>query len=130
MEIVISVIGALSAIVVATVGAFMANKNSNVLQIRKLKQEHYILFFEALHNNAAYNGEHNTLEKYTFYRDKLFVVGSEQVIKALVKYEDSGMGLNNPEHDELLTALIKAIRKDLKIKDKDFPSVYLKKANK
>lgn len=42
MDIIISVIGALTAIIVASVGAFLANRNSNVLQLRKLKEAHYV----------------------------------------------------------------------------------------
>lgn len=127
MEIVISIIGALSAIIVATVGAFMANKNSNVLQIRRLKEEHYISYIEAVHKMAANVGDRKFISEYTFYRDKLFIVGSEKVIKEILKYENEAVGKENNLHDEYLTNVIRAIRQDLKIKDKDFPIVYLKK---
>jgi len=76
IEIIISIVGALSALTVAAVGAVMVNKNNNKLQIRKLKESHYISFFEALHNNAANNDE-QSLEQYTYYRDKLLLVGCE-----------------------------------------------------
>ena len=127
MEIVISIIGALSAVAVATVGAFMANKNSNVLQIRKLKEEHYISYMEALHNLATDNNDRELVSKYTYHRDKLFIVGSEKVIRCILKYEEKAVGKDNNLHDEYLTDIVKAIRNDLKIKDKKFPNIYLKK---
>lgn len=110
MEIVISVIGALSAIIVATVGALMANKNSNVLQIRKLKEDHYISYVEALHNLAGNNNDSELVGNYTYHRDKLLIVGSEKVIRCVLNYEEEAVGKNNGLHDEYLTRIIKAIR--------------------
>lgn len=43
-------------------------------------------------------------------------------------YEHEAVGKTNDLHDKYLTELIKEIRKDLKIKDKNFPGIYLKKA--
>ncbi|MGC2871851.1 hypothetical protein ACDL92_00965 [Ihubacter sp. mB4P-1] len=53
MEIVISILGAISAILVAVIGAIFSNRNNTTLQLRKLKEEHYISYIEALHNLAA-----------------------------------------------------------------------------
>ena len=51
-EVLISVVGAFTAITVSVIGAYLANKNSIVLQTRKLKEEHYVSYFETLHNLA------------------------------------------------------------------------------
>jgi hypothetical protein len=51
----ISVLGAVTSIAVAFIGAWFANRNSIVLQIRKLKEDHYIAYIEALHNLASEN---------------------------------------------------------------------------
>ena len=48
----------------------------------------------------------------------------------IINYKNNGMELNNPRHDELLTDFVKAIRKDLNIKDKNFPNIYIKVARK
>ena len=53
MELYISIIGAIVAIIVSVLGAILANKNTIILQTRKLKEEHYIAYIEALHNYAA-----------------------------------------------------------------------------
>jgi len=42
MELYISIVGAVVAILVSILGALLANKNNIKLQTRKLKEEHYI----------------------------------------------------------------------------------------
>lgn len=120
MEINIAIVGALSAITVSVIGALLTQKNSIVLEYRKLKEAHYVQYIEALHTLAADN--RNT-SHYTFARDKLLIVANENVIKKMLSYENN---LKN-NHDYYLTELIKAIRKDLNIKDKNFPPIFLKK---
>jgi hypothetical protein len=44
----------------------------------------------------------------------------------MVKYENEGVGKGVDIHDEYLTELIKALRSDLKIRDKHFPKIYMK----
>ena len=127
MDIIISVIGALTAIIVASVGAFLANRNSNILQLRKLKEAHYVSYIEALHNLGAENQKKESIQNYTYYRDKLFIIANEEVIRNILKYEEEAVGKPNDLHDEYLTEVVKSIRKDLKIKDKKFPTIYLKK---
>lgn len=127
MEIIISVLGAISAVIVAVIGAILSNKNSNMLQLRKLKEEHYISYIESLHNLAANNSSRDAISKYTYNRDKLLIVGSEEVVKSILQYENEAVGKETDFHDEFLTNIVKAIRQDLKIKDKNFPQIYLKK---
>jgi len=127
-ELIISILGAITAIIVSIVGAWLSNKNNVTLQLRKLKEEHYISYIEALHNIAADNHDKEAIERYVFSRDKLFIMASENVIRKMIKYEEEAVGKQNNLHDVFLTELIKAIRKDLHINDKDFPIVYLKKS--
>lgn len=127
MEILISIIGAISAIIVAIIGAILAYRHNNALQVFKLKEEHYISYIEALHNLAANNTDKECVRKYTYYRDKLLIVGSEAVVRAVLLYEEKAVGTTNALHDKYLTDMVKKIRKDLKIKDKQYPSIYLKK---
>ena len=127
MEIIISVLGAISAIIVAIIGAILSNKNSNMLQLRRLKEEHYISYIESLHNLAANNSSQDAISKYTYHRDKLLIVGSEDVVKNILEYENKTVGKESSLHDKYLTNIVKAIRKDLKIKDKSYPHIYLKK---
>lgn len=127
-EIYISVFGAMSAIIVSIIGAWLANRNSIILQTRRLKEHHYIAYIEALHNLAAFNSDKEAVKSYVFARDKLLLMANEVVIRKMLLYEEKAVGKQNTLHDEYLTNLIKEIRKDLKIKDYDFPDIYLKKA--
>lgn len=123
----ISILGAFSAISVSIIGALLANRSSIILQTRKLKEDHYVAYIEALHNLASDNSNGDYTKKYVFARDKLFLIASEDVIKKMLLYEEEAVGKANDLHDKYLTELIKSIRKDLKIADKEFPKVYLKK---
>src|SRR5580698_9100639 len=123
-EIYISIIGATAAITVSVIGAFLANRNSIVLQTRKLKEEHYVAYIEALHNLGV---DKDTKHNYVFARDKLFIVASEDVIKKMLQLEKETFEKPNELQDLYLTELIKSIRTDLKLKDKKFPQVGLKK---
>ena len=116
MEIIISVLGAISAVIVAVIGAILSNKNSNMLQLRKLKEEHYISYIESLHNLAANNSSRDAISKYTYHRDKLLIVGSEEVVKSILQYENEAVGKETDFHDEFLTNIVKAIRPCLKNK--------------
>jgi len=126
----ISIIGALAAILVSVIGALLANRNTIILQTRKLKEEHYIAYIEALHNLAAENKNNDFVRNYVFARDKLLLIASETVINKMILYEEKAVGKENNLHDQYLTELIKSIRKDLKIIDKSFPNIYLKKWDK
>jgi hypothetical protein len=99
------------------------------LQTRKLKEDHYVFYIEALHDLAANNLNKEANKKYVFARDKLFIIASEAVIKKILIYEEQAVGKTNDSHNIYLTEIIKAIREDLKIKDKSFPTVGFLKAN-
>jgi hypothetical protein len=44
----ISILGAFSAILVSIIGAWFANLNNIVLQTRKLKEDHYITYYRSI----------------------------------------------------------------------------------
>jgi hypothetical protein len=123
-EIYISIIGATAAIIVSVIGAFLANKNSIILQTRKLKEEHYVAYIEAVHNLTENTTE--SIKRYVYERDRLFIIASEEVVRNVIKYEEEGVGKGANTHDKYLTELVKSIRKDLKLSDKDFPKIYFK----
>lgn len=123
IEIYISIFGALTAVAVSVISALLANRNSISLQTRKLKEDHYIDFIEACHNNGA----HNDIEGYTLARDKMFLIAKEIVIKKLLDFESKGIGQEAEKHDYYLTEMIKEIRKDLGLRDNDFPQISLQK---
>jgi len=127
IEIYISIFGALTAIIVSIVGALLTKRNSIILQTRKLKESHYVAYIEAPHSLASNNQSSQASKDYTFNRDKLFLVASEEVIAKMLDFENKAVGKESDLHDQYLTELVREIRKDLKIKDKNFPKISLKK---
>ncbi len=130
MEIVVAIIAGLFSICVAIFGSVFININNAKLQTRKLKEEHYVRYLEAVHNLAEDNKSMQALKAYTLHRDKMFIVASEEVVKAMLTYEEAAVGKASDEHDKYLTKLVVAIRKDLKIRDRSFPQIYLKASKK
>jgi hypothetical protein len=125
-SLVISILGAISAILVSVIAAFLANRNNLVLQTRKLKEDHYISYIEALHYLNADNNGKDVIKNYVFARDKLFIIASENVINKLLAYEEAMPKVTSKEQEIYLTELIKSIRADLKLTDKNFPHIYFK----
>ena len=126
MDIIIAIIGAATSLSIAVFGAIYLNVNNVKLQNRKLKEEHYVNYITALHLLAENNNDKKTMENYTLHRDKIFIIASNEVINAILKYEKDGVGQPPAQHDALLTQIYLLIRKDLKIKDKNFPTLSLK----
>jgi hypothetical protein len=124
----ISIIGAFSAIIVSTIGAWLTNRNSIILQVRKLKEEHYVAYIEALHNLSSDNNNKHYDKEYVFARDNLFLIASENVIKKMIAYENNGITGTLEAHDKHLTSLVISIRKNLKLKDRNFPTIYFRKS--
>ena len=101
MELYISIIGAIVAIIVSVLGAILANKNTIILQTRKLKEEHYIAYIEALHNYAASDiNDKDALKNYVYMRDKLLLIANEKVIIKLLEFEDKGVGKTTDLHNK------------------------------
>lgn len=129
MELTISIIGAVVAIIVSVVGAYLANRNSIILQTRKLKESHYINYVSSLHNLCAYNDNKEVVAEYVKARDVLFTVATTEVISRIIEFEHYVDGCKtNDNHDKHLTLVIEAIRKDLKLSNKNLPLLYFKHA--
>lgn len=127
MELVIAIIGAIISISVAVLGAILSLRSNIVLKNRTLKESYYTRYIDALHDLASNNKSSETLTDYAKARDELLIIANEQVINSLLLYEEKAVGKSCDRHDEYLTTLIRAIRKDLKLKDKNFPTIRLVK---
>lgn len=124
-ELTISIVGAIVAILVSVIGAVLANRNSIILQTRKLKESHYMDYITALHNYTTSNGaDKKAAFRYTESRNTLFTIASEEVAVCIIEFEKHSFGCNDPIiFNRYLTELIKAIRKDLRLSNKKFPAV-------
>ena len=115
---------ALGGITVSIINAFSLDKNNKMLRLRKLKKQHYISYIESLDNFMKNTADEIAKSKYTSSRNKLFVIGSEEVVRCILKYEKEVVRKSCEHHDEYLTDIIKAVRKDLHITDKCFPDIH------
>jgi hypothetical protein len=125
MELTISIIGASVAIVVSLIGAWLANRNVIALQTRILKEQYYIDFVNAIHELCS---DETLIANYVKARDVLITVASSDVVCKIFDYEMKGTAQPHDIHDKYLTELMKAIRRDLKISNKNFPTIFFKKA--
>lgn len=123
MELFISLIGAVVAISVAILGAILTNRNNIRLQKSKLKEEHYIAYISALHYLATDAQNKDFKNEFTRSRDELMLIANVDVINKLLEYERAFQYGGSQE--EAYTNLIKAFRKDLKLKNNDLPLLGL-----
>jgi ABC-type bacteriocin/lantibiotic exporter with double-glycine peptidase domain len=127
MSLIIAVIGALSSIIISILGAVLSYRYNKLLQLKELKKSYYIDYIVSLHNFMTENNNREFIKKYTYNRDKLLIVGSEEVVRNILQYENECAGKKSILHDKYLTDIMKSIRKDLDIKDKSYPKIDFKK---
>jgi DNA polymerase elongation subunit (family B) len=123
MELLIAVIGALTSVIIAIVGACLSIRQNIYIKNRQLKEEHYINYITCLHKLMSDNESKIAKENYTLARDTLFLVANENVVKSIIEYEEKNVGKVCALHDQYLTNIVKAIRNDLKIKDSNYPTI-------
>lgn len=127
MELTIALIGAVISVIIAVLGAVLSLRSNIVLKNRALKESYYTRYIGALHNLASDNKSSQALADYTKVRNEILIIANEQVVNALLVYEEKAVGKTCDRHDEYLTTLIEAIRRDLGLKDKNFPRIRLVK---
>lgn len=125
MDYLISIIGAGVSVFIAVAGVILNYVFSIKLKEKALKEEQYIGYFNALHNLGTDNYNNEFKSQYTAQRDRLIIIASPKVIKAIVDFE-SNIG-NKEEENKHFNIVVKAIRKDLKKSNKNLPNLSLKK---
>lgn len=103
MELVIAIIGAIISISIAILGAILSLRSNIVLKNRTLKERYYTRYIDALHDLASKNTSLKNHTAYTKARDELLIIANEQVITALLLYEEKTVGKLCDRHDEYLT---------------------------
>lgn len=130
IELIISIVSAASAILVAVIGSLLARRSSLALQSQKLKEDYYLANIEAINLLSSDNTRPEYLDKYSASRNRLLVVASAEVVNAILLFEKEAMGKFNPQHNELLTDILKAIRSDLGLSNRLYPTTGLIKSGK
>lgn len=121
----ISLIGAAVAVVVSLLSAFFAYRTSIILRTRELKESHYLNYITALHNYTTSNGKNKEAAlRYTETRNIIFAIASEDVAVNIIEFEKHAFGCKELSiFNQYLTQLVKSIRKDLMLKNKNLPII-------
>lgn len=133
MELFISVLGIISAIITVALTNYYSKKNQLKFEERKLKEAHYINYINAISNNVISSNTEDSRNKFADCQNKLLLVGSADVVNKLMIFHDyiKPPRLENfsvEVHDQLLTDLIKAMRHDLFLSskvNKKYPNIHL-----
>lgn len=127
LSILISLIGASSAILVAAIGALLNKKNAVTLRTRQLKESHYVNYINAISHLSMDNNSRTYLREYASNRNNILVVASPKVVNAILEYENKAIGKLDPDQNALLTNVITAIRKDLELSNTSYPVIQFVK---
>ena len=134
MEILIALIGTASAVITVAITNYFAKKNQAKLEERKLKEEYYLAFIEALSSSAIFEPTDEVKDKISDAQNRLLLIASPLVVEKLMIFHDYVMPSNRhlhpklEKHDDLLRELIMAMRFDLfqnyKI-NTNYPAIHL-----
>lgn len=134
IEVLIPIIGVIAAIISAALSYYFTKKNQMSIEERKLKEEYYTDFIKAV-SGVVVQSDEKSKDDLADKQNRLLLIGSSEVVTKLLIFHDyikpesqEKNGFDSSRHDELLTELLKAMRKDLykhkKIND-NYPLVHL-----
>ncbi|WP_417433363.1 hypothetical protein [Kiloniella sp.] len=127
-NVLISIISASAAIVVAAFTYWATKQREREAEWRKEKLGHYKDYFAALAANVGAHSSHESSKRYAIAFNTVGLFASQEVINCLHNYQYltrlQADKVPRDEHDKLLTELVLAIRKDLKLKPKDDVSSF------
>jgi hypothetical protein len=133
MEALIALIGTATAVITVAITNYYSKKNQLQLEERKLKEEYYLSFLEALSKSAILK-TNNIRDNFSDAQNRLLLIASPLVVEKLMIFHKYIMPSNihlHPQlerHDELLRDLLLAMRADLfqnKKVNKNYPEIYL-----
>lgn len=133
MELIIAIIGTITAVVTVCLTNYFAKKNELVFEERRVKEKYYFEYLECISNNINFGNENDTLNENKAF-NKLILIANIDVLKSLYEFQNlriSNLKYNNienyeEEYNKIFKKLIKNIRKDLYGKnEKKFPEIYL-----
>jgi hypothetical protein len=126
-NLVIAIISAAVSLLVPVITVRAMRRNEIILQNKRLKEDYYAKLLEGI----SLATDDKPLKEYVLNRNKIWVAASEDVIQALLSYEE----IVKPDVDmqvfqEAYSKLVATMRKDLGMKDKKLPLLHLRVANK
>ncbi|GAB1261814.1 hypothetical protein [Aurantivibrio plasticivorans] len=122
-NILVAIISGSVAIIVAAFSYWSAKEREREAEWRKEKLGHYKEFITALASSVGSFGAPEAKKRYAIAFNTVGLFASHEVITRLHEYQEvtrlPAGELDQETHDSLLSKLVLAIRKDLKLKPKD-----------
>lgn len=132
MQVIVSIIGTITTIITIILTNYLSKKKELKFSERKLKENYYLQYINAISNNANYNDVKSVLEENKAFNN-LILISSETVLKKLYEFQTlridhfkkNSISNYNEEYDRLFTELIREIRNDLYNKKENIPNIYI-----
>ena len=139
VQIIITAIGIITAIITASLSYYYAKKNQLEADERRLKEKYYLAYIQAVSDMVVAQDREKASASMAEAQNQLLLIGSTDVVSSVLRFHDYVKPSNMEQrattpdiHDELLTEIMKAMRKDL-YKDKNinegYPIVHLSGRN-
>lgn len=127
-NVLISIISASAVIIVASITYWSTKQREREAEWRKEKLGHYKEYFAALAANVGAHSNSESSKRYAIAFNTVGLFASQEVINCLHSYQDltrlPAERVPRDEHDKLLTILVLAIRRDLKLKPRDNAATF------
>lgn len=133
IDLLIPVIGIIVAAVSAGVTYYFAKKQQISADESRLKEKYYLNYIEAVSNIVISDSSDKARDQLADAQNQLLLVGSADVVARLMIFHDyikpsNSNNFVSEKHDELLTDLLKSMRKDLYKNKKvniNYPIIHL-----
>ncbi|MCI8411207.1 MAG: hypothetical protein HFJ40_01920 [Clostridia bacterium] len=132
MELIIAIIGTISTILAIIFTNFFNRRNELIFKERKLKEDYYIKYIEAVSELAIKNSSEDAQYIFADAQNQLLLVASPNVVSKLMLLDNyikpSNDNFTYEGQNIILTELIKAMRYDLyqsKKVNRLFPIIHL-----
>lgn len=133
IDLLVPVIGIIVAAVSAGVTYYFAKKQQISSDESRLKEKYYLNYIEAVSNIVISDSSNKARDQLADAQNQLLLVGSADVVSKLMIFHDyikpsNSQNFVSEKHDELLTDLLKSMRKDLyksKTVNINYPIIHL-----
>lgn len=127
-NILLAVVPIAGGLITAAASYWFTKKQQLELQRAESKLNHYKTLLTAISDLAIDNLDHDAHRRFANAVNTIALVGPQSVVMAVLAFHDgikmSSTDRSSENHDRLLTALVLAIRDDLKIEPEDLPATF------
>jgi hypothetical protein len=126
--IIVAVVGVVGSVVAAALSYFFTKRAQREAQWRESKLSHYRALLSAISDLAVDNHDLEAHRRFALAVNTVALVGPQEVVEAVLRFH-TGIQASNPQrtlelHDQLLTKVMLAIRRDLGMRPRDNASTF------